>query len=98
MSLFAWQNIKLSFSTSPKTLSLRFDLALMYREAELSSSDKNGDILYINSPGVLKLSGLGEVIQRLLSSPCSGGIKTARRNIRKQRRTKEPLDEGEREE
>ena len=30
--------IKLSFSTSPRTLSLRFDLALLYREAELSAS------------------------------------------------------------
>ena len=30
--------IKLSFSTSPRTLSLRFDLALLYREAEFSAS------------------------------------------------------------
>ena len=94
MSLFAWQNNKAILFYFTQTLSLRFDLALMYREAELSSSDKNGHILYFNCPGVLKLSELGEVIQRLLSSPCSGGIKTARRNIRKQRRTKEPLDEG----
>ena len=30
--------IKLFFSTSPKTLSLRFDSALVYREAELLAS------------------------------------------------------------
>ena len=30
--------IKLSFSTSPKTLSLRFGSALVHREAELSAS------------------------------------------------------------
>ena len=30
--------IKLLFSTSPQTLSLRFDLVLVYREAELSAS------------------------------------------------------------
>ena len=37
MSPFTWQKkkIKLSFSTSPKTLSLGFDLALIYKEAEL---------------------------------------------------------------
>ena len=31
--------VKLSFSTSPKTLSLRFDLAPVYREVELSPSE-----------------------------------------------------------
>ena len=34
--------IELSFSTSPKTLSLRFDSAPMYREAELWASLKQG--------------------------------------------------------
>ena len=38
MSPFAGKAIKLSFSTSPKTLSLRFDSALVYGEAELSVS------------------------------------------------------------
>ena len=38
VSPFAGKAIKLSFSTSPKTLSLRFDSALVYREAELSAS------------------------------------------------------------
>ena len=33
--------IKLSFSTSPKSLSPRFNLALVYREAELSASEIN---------------------------------------------------------
>ena len=31
--------VKLSFSTSPKTLSLRFDLASVHREVELSPSE-----------------------------------------------------------
>ena len=38
VSPFAGKAIELSFSTSPKTLSLRFDSALVYREAELSAS------------------------------------------------------------
>ena len=33
--------MKLSFSTSPKSLSPRFSLALVYREAELSTSEMN---------------------------------------------------------
>ena len=36
---FLGKAIKLSFSTSPKTLSLRFDLAPVYREAELTESN-----------------------------------------------------------
>ena len=38
VSPLAGKAIKLSFSTSPKTLSLRFDSALVYGEAELSAS------------------------------------------------------------
>lgn len=38
MSPFAGKAINLSFSTSPKALSLRFDSVLVYREAELSAS------------------------------------------------------------
>lgn len=37
MSPFAWQTIKLFFSTWPKTLSLRFDLELLHREGVLVS-------------------------------------------------------------
>ena len=39
VSPFAWQSNEAILSTSPRTLSLRFDLALVYREAELSTSN-----------------------------------------------------------
>ena len=38
MSSFAGKAIKQFFPTLPKTLSLTFDLALLYREAKLSAS------------------------------------------------------------
>ena len=38
---FPGKVIKLSFSMSPKILSLKFHLALVYREAELSTSEMN---------------------------------------------------------
>ena len=44
--------IKLSFSTSPKTLSPRFDLAPVYGEAELSASEP----IWCVGPGYIRAS------------------------------------------
>ena len=48
MSPSVWQSHKAIFSASPKTLSLRFDSALSYREVELLVSIY--DVLCIHSP------------------------------------------------
>ena len=71
--------IKLSFSTSPKTQSLRFDLALVYREAKLSVTrgrglQHDGHWVLVRSP--VSVPGfLATTVEHVVARQC-GAIQT----------------------